>query len=272
VEVTILKDVNRGIKNTTNKTFKVNFHISQGDNPNPTSVVSGWNADEKFSEKLSSEYTPLFSKLENINNLQQIMTAFGMGTLRTIDMYRKIWIESKPPSFTFNLLFQSEDDARTDVYEPIRLLQRLVVPNDTANEGNNYFLSPPMKPVFRSDTVKNTSKKSAVPLDQYFLHSIEVGNFITMKHMIIDDISVDWHIQNVHRPTRTGKDYPNTADVTVSCSSVVLWTLSLIDNLVKNNLAGLDDKRFKETIVIEDLIKSITGGMGDMVAGMFGKK
>ena len=300
MEINLLTNVNRGMTLTNNDTFKIIFNIlsslnlyddvaknTTDKNGNPVIVTGStlvnktqnkgysertkiycWNKSEEFIETLSSKYESVFNKVDIVNAISMFMTTVGMGSLKTRYQALKVWMETEIPTFDFSVLFQAENDALSEVYKPIRTLQKLVVPSITNGSVDNKkqnknsdgniistlpFFIPPTPPLITFSDYKPQG-------NAMLLESINIGTFLTLRNVFITDISVKWNIQNLQKITNkngTIQTIPLSAEVDIKCISKLGWCLETIDYLMLNYKDELDT--FPKTIfeVVGEVFDSI---------------
>jgi len=228
----------------------------------PSYSIKCWfSSNNKYQEKIESEWKEIFAPTSNgiASAINSILSVTGLGSLQTKSMYTQIWTGTKPIEFTFqDLTFLAETSATTDVMVPIRLLQQISLPGEfntkdssknnamtrsdwwnaltdrnKANKLNNVYnsvanvlwrsvLTPPVSSVI------NLSKEIKQGETFLAIDSIEIGNFITLRDIILEDVGVVWDINSV--------DYagvPLEAKVELKIKSRTVWTSQTIQNLAQ---------------------------------------
>ena len=173
-------------------------------------------------------------------------------------MYTQIWKDTRPLDFSFNVYFHAHKNAYNDVVRPVRELQKLVLPREKTNSGEdsatkelwklkkgasredieihkeataiykavksefwNKFLLPPST---AGINLKNLTTKGEGYIG---VHYIQVGKFIRLKDIVLQNVDVDWGIGD-----SDADGYPLTALVTIKCMSRTIWTNETIDGLL----------------------------------------
>jgi hypothetical protein len=230
-----------------------------------TFCITSWINQENYEENIKSKYDSLVNT-SSFSELSKALTMMGAGSLQSKYMARKVWVDIDAMSFSFNMFFQAEDNAYTDVESPIRNLQALVVPINTTvgSDQETLFLYPPTKPMIVFPSVTKFFKEKKDELAKMFgasgsvnlvgdsslvrtLKLVKIGKFISLRNIILEEVNTSWNIMD---PDPSG--IPLNAEVNVKMTTYDLWTLKTIIGLIKDK----KDDEIK-AINIDNLLKKV---------------
>lgn len=257
--ITILKDVNK-VKKNNYHTIRINinefvFEEKGGNYVRKTlstvKTITGWMKDTTYKEILNSTWSPIFSSDNSMmETLNKGLSLTGIGSLKTKAMYLQIWKNSTPVEIPLTLFFQAEDYAKSDIVFPIRYLQEMCVPEervrDKKRESGKSDEGEENKLVIKAKKILNTLKVSMFdkfllppasstvnvsnisdPTSKFIgIGSVEIGNFITLKDVYLENVEVDWDILN-----NDINGDPLSATVMCKFKSRSIWTTETIKNL-----------------------------------------
>jgi hypothetical protein len=275
LNIKVLRDVNK-INSDKSDYFTIKFFIAgtpigqpkqpKVNNQPGTYCITGWINQESFEENIKSKYESLVNT-STFSDLSKAMTMMGAGSLQSKFTARKVWVDIDSMAFNFNMFFQAEDNAHTDVEAPIRNLEALVVPINTivGSDQETLFLYPPTKPMIEFPSITNFFKEKTDEISKMLnisgkninivgdsklvrtLRRVTVGKFVSLRNIIVEEVNVNWNILD---PDPSG--VPLNAEVNVKMTTYDLWTLKTIMGLLADRL---DDEI--KPINIDDLLKKI---------------
>jgi hypothetical protein len=232
-------------------------------------IIKGWIDQDTYEEEVKSNYEQIMKASGATDSINNLMSMTGLGSIVSKYQYRKVWQGCEPQVFSFNLFFQAEKDAFSEVVLPIRNLQALALPIDTVIDSKTgkreekLFLIPPSTEYVTSTKISLFFQRLSQIVtgnkadNKNKLTEIRVGNFVGLRNVILESVKASWDIQNVD-----SNGYPLSAKVTVNVISIDIWTQQTIRNLIKYRF---DDDEFKPID-----IDKILGGFVDNFKSLFG--
>ena len=123
-------------KTESNEADPYTIKIITNDAENP--IITGWIADESLEIGTENNWTELYSIVGggSIETLNNILVGVAGFSLRTQQMYKKIWTGSNTIEIKLGIIFQSETDPKTEVWDKIWRLYRIAVPEEGGNFQN----------------------------------------------------------------------------------------------------------------------------------------
>jgi hypothetical protein len=122
-----------------------------------------------FASKFATEVTQLVSG-------RTLITKWGS---------RQVWMGTSPLDFTINLRFEAINDPESEVLEPCRELQRMILPYTSGKHGDKLLMFPPgplatggIRAYFRG-----------TPQTEGEIISVRIGKLLKMSRVIIRDIN-----------------------------------------------------------------------------------
>lgn len=122
-----------------------------------------------FTSKMATEITQLISG-------RALITKWGS---------RQVWMGTSPLDFTINLRFEAVNDSNSEVLEPCRELQRMILPYTTGKHGDKFLLLPP-GPLITGKTLGEVIGASA----KGEIISVRIGKLLKMNRVVIRDINI----------------------------------------------------------------------------------
>lgn len=101
--------------------------------------------NEDFRESVASKWSNLLS-LDN-SVVDKFLAIAVNKTTKSLIMYRQIWEGNEPFSGKFILTFDAINNAFTDVYEPVRCLQKMASPGKDYLIGESIFTQVLVPPI-----------------------------------------------------------------------------------------------------------------------------
>lgn len=248
----------------------------------------GWMKNTDYTETINTQWESIFPPGSSIDRISKILTLTGVGSLKTKAMYLQTWSSTTPVEINLEILFEAEKSAKNDVIKPCRYLQQYVSPIERSKDEVDKTLKtlknlPLIKNLmglggeevqeqiedlirtfwgsFLLPPVGSAINTVNFPAQGYdAIDSIEIGNFITLKDIVLENVSIIWHMDDVDI---NGDPLSATANVTVRSRNV--WTNQTIANLLNSgsdiigevevlnlggalqNFAKIAMKQFKDT-------------------------
>lgn len=117
--------------------------------PNTGDLVVAY-LNEDFTEQVSASWSNLINI--DTSSLDSALQIFANKSTKAMIMYRQVWGGNSPFSGKLRLVFSAEEDAKQEVYLPIRILEKMASPSiqhwkgaaGEANERIFKFLQPPV--------------------------------------------------------------------------------------------------------------------------------
>jgi hypothetical protein len=244
-------------------------------------LVKGWIDRGQYSENIKSTWSRIFGGEGGeslVDRISKMMTITGLGSLQTKIMHTRIWTLTDPVEIELNLKIISEKDNLKEVVFPIRELQKFVSPIErNSNESDKKMINTNIDSIsgnladvsqnykniisigktllnsltsqFLLPPISSATNMVNIPKSYQALYSIEIGNFITLKDILLTNVNVTW---NMDTPDINGN--PNSADVRISIISRTVWTNVTFDNLSASKTDMVGDQ---EVINIAGAISSI---------------
>lgn len=122
-----------------------------------------------FTSKIATEITQLVSG-------RALITKWGS---------RQVWMGTSPLDFTINLRFEAINDSASEVLEPCRELQRMILPYTTGKYGDKWLMLPP-GPLIAGKTLGEVIGASA----KGEIITVRIGKLLKMSRVIIRDINI----------------------------------------------------------------------------------
>lgn len=268
--------------------------------PNSTNTITCWfNESNKYKEEIKSKWNEIFSPTSNgvANAINSFLSLTGLGSLQSKSMYTQIWTGTEPLDFNFTeMLFLAENNATEDVMLPIRKLQAMCLPIEQPNANNeNAFTNQNGWKQFQAEhpdkakkaldiyndianslwrTILLPPSSSVINIKQELMgkefeaiSSIEIGNFIILRDVILENVGVTWDINNVDY---TGA--PIKANVTLKLKSRTIWTDKTIENLLngRTDVNRFDDQGRELPTVLD--FAGIVSNIWDVLTSKEGEK
>lgn len=214
-------------------------------------VIKSWMRNTSYTETLESTWEYIFPIGGIVDRISKMLTLAGIGSLRTKAMYTQVWLDTKPIEIPLSLYFEAENSGINDVVTPIRNLQKMVVPIERTKDDqgakfeqklNNAnvpgflkqsiltakatfwdnFLLPPAAATVNLAFLKNQNSVESI-------ERLEVGEFIQLRDIILENISVEWDLSSCD-----AYGFPLKANVEVKFKSRSIWTDQTILSLMNN--------------------------------------
>ena len=244
-----------------------------------TEAIEGWIAEDSLEISTGNDWTELYNAVGggSLDTLNNILVGVSGWSLRTKDMLTKIWQGTKTIDIKVGVIFQSETNAKTDVWDKMWKLYRGSVPSagDSAATAaskipgfanlvtglTNFFKQgasgiagvPLMSNIADalSSGVQNLLNAQLLekPGVEYDLKSVQIGNMLILNNVLIRNVFISPSMSNFGFDLNKGdtsaigaidKIYPNYARVDVELMTNSIWTTDDITNIIDNNTPKID--------------------------------
>jgi hypothetical protein len=215
-----------------------------------------------YKETITSTWSSVFSSSnKTLDSVNKVLSFTGFGSLKNKYSYLQVWEDTQPIVINLNLNFIAYKDPLLEVEEPIRQLQGMISPQERTNDGQSVIsniwekikqgassLGPNVlgSQAFQSaneiakdlDVLMKTflvpPSGASISLSQFLatpydaIGEIQIGNFIKLKDIIIEDIDFEPNISDCDI-----FGTPTSATVSLKIKSRTVWTDVTILNLLK---------------------------------------
>ena len=183
-----------------------------------------------YKETITSTWSSVFSSSnKTLDSVNKVLSFTGFGSLKNKYSYLQVWEDTQPIVINLNLNFIAYKDPLLEVEEPIRQLQGMISPQERTNDGQSVIsniwekikqgassLGPNVlgSQAFQSaneiakdlDVLMKTflvpPSGASISLSQFLatpydaIGEIQIGNFIKLKDIIIEDIDFEPNISD----------------------------------------------------------------------------